>query len=431
MHACIVGGGVIGCAVALELRRLFEFDVTVIERHGEVGHGTTSASCAIVRRFYSQPNMIAFAQEGALTWANWGEHIGPLDDDLARFHRCGMLLIPPRVDDSVRSIVAEMRKVGASVDLLDADEVGMKFPFLDLESQWPPRPLDDPAFFEGRGQRIGGAVFERDAGYVESPDLATHNLRLAAEREGVRFCLKSTVVRVESGSRRRFVLTLKDGKQLHADVLINAAGPHSSLINRLVGVTLPLETRALQREVHLMRDPLGSAFDGLAMPIVGDVNGGTYFRPETSGRNVVVGSTDPECDEEEWVEDPDLFRDTVTEKVRQEQCLRMMKRVPSAAMGKLAGIGTLYDVTVKDWYPIVDKTDRAGYYVCIGTSGSSFKTSPVLGRLLASIIDSCERGRDVDREPLDFGLPRVGVSVNSSFLSRLRKDVVTTGTVVG
>lgn len=49
MHACIVGGGVIGCAIALELRRLFAFDVTVIERHGDVGHGTTSASCDVDR----------------------------------------------------------------------------------------------------------------------------------------------------------------------------------------------------------------------------------------------------------------------------------------------------------------------------------------------------------------------------------------------
>ena len=91
MRACIVGGGVIGCAIALELRRLFGLDVTVIERNGEVGHGSTSASCAIVRRFYSQPSMIAIAQEGALTWADWSAHLGPIADDLAQFRRCGML----------------------------------------------------------------------------------------------------------------------------------------------------------------------------------------------------------------------------------------------------------------------------------------------------------------------------------------------------
>ena len=68
MRACIIGAGVIGCAVALELRRR-GFDVTVIEKNGDAGHGSTAASCGIVRRFYSQPGMIALAHEGAQIWA--------------------------------------------------------------------------------------------------------------------------------------------------------------------------------------------------------------------------------------------------------------------------------------------------------------------------------------------------------------------------
>ena len=75
MKATIIGGGVIGCACALELRRR-GFDVTVVERNGAVGHGSTAASCGIVRRFYSQPGMIAMANEGAHIWADWDRHIG-------------------------------------------------------------------------------------------------------------------------------------------------------------------------------------------------------------------------------------------------------------------------------------------------------------------------------------------------------------------
>src|SRR5512141_350337 len=61
-HAAIVGAGVIGCSIAPELRRR-GFDVTVVDRNGEAGHGTTSASCGVVRRYYSQPGMIAMAHE--------------------------------------------------------------------------------------------------------------------------------------------------------------------------------------------------------------------------------------------------------------------------------------------------------------------------------------------------------------------------------
>jgi sarcosine oxidase subunit beta len=108
-----------------------------------------------------------------------------------------------------------------------------------------------------------------------------------------------------------------------------------------------------------------------------------------------------------------------------------MKRIPQLQLGPLRGVASLYDVTVQDWYPIADKTDLPGYYVCIGTSGSSFKTAPVLGRLMAEIIERCEGGTDIDTEPLEFSLPRAGVTIDTRFLSRLREDLSSTSTVIG
>ena len=64
MRAVVIGAGVVGCAVGLELRRA-GFQVTVVDKNGDVGHGSTSSSCGIVRRFYSQPGMIAMAHESA------------------------------------------------------------------------------------------------------------------------------------------------------------------------------------------------------------------------------------------------------------------------------------------------------------------------------------------------------------------------------
>ena len=100
--------------------------------------------------------------------------------------------------------------------------------------------------------------------------------------------------------------------------------------------------------------------------------------------------------------DPDDYGETVTEPYRQRQCLRLMKRIPELQLGPARGVASLYDVTVQDWYPIVDRTDRAGYYVCIGTSGASFKTAPVLGSLMAQSVTETEQGRDVDEEPIQL-----------------------------
>ncbi len=142
MKAAIIGAGVIGCSIGLELRRR-GFEVEIFDRNGEVGHGSTSASCGIVRRFYSQPGMVALAHEGAHTWADWESFLGPIDDELARFERPGMLFIPPRMDQAVHDIYRSMKELGIKVELLDAAGIRERFPFIDTASHSPPRSPDD------------------------------------------------------------------------------------------------------------------------------------------------------------------------------------------------------------------------------------------------------------------------------------------------
>jgi len=429
-HAAIVGAGVIGCSIALELRRR-GFDVSVLDRNGEAGHGSTSASCGIVRRYYSEPGMIAMAHEGAAIWADWASYLGPIDEDLAVFKRPGILFILPEVDERVRALVAEMRRIGIKACLLTPDEIGERFPHLDTTSHFPPRPVSDPSFLE-RGERaVAGAVYEEDAGYVVSPGVATSNLRRAGEREGVRFLMNRRVRGIQPAGPRRFVVEIEAKGPLECDVVINAAGPHSGGVNRMAGVSLPLETRPLRREVHAQANPLYGQPGGASLPVVADLDGGVYFRPEAGGRDIIVGSADPECDTKEFVDDPDDYGERITDLYRERQCLRLMQRFPGVRLGPPRGVAALYDVTVRDWYPIVDRTELPGYYVCIGTSGSSFKTAPVLGRLTAEIVSRCEEGRDTDRDPVRFALPRIGVAVETGFLSRRRGELQTSGTVFG
>ncbi|NIM63402.1 MAG: FAD-dependent oxidoreductase, partial [Acidobacteria bacterium] len=342
-----------------------------------------------------------------------------------------MLFIPRHVGDETHATVAEMQRLGISARLLSAEEVAQRFPFLDPASNHPAKPVADPEFFEPTGRRIEGAVFEEDAGYVVSPGVATQNLRRAGERDGVRFLLNTEVAAVDHPAGGGFATRMTDGTVDESDVVINVAGPHSAHVNRMAGVELPLQTRALRREVHLLTNPRFEEGSTDSLPIVGDLDGGIYFRPESGGRDVLVGSTEPACDEPEWIDDPDDFDHGVTELYRERQCWRLMKRFPEVGYGPARGLAALYDVTVQDWYPIVDRTDLPGYYVCIGTSGSSFKTAPVLGRLVAALVEAQSSGRDTDAQPVQLELPHVGESVDTSFLSRLRKPNTSTGTVIG
>ncbi len=47
----IIGGGVIGCAIARELSR-YKLDVLLLEAHGDVGRGTSGANSGIVHAGY-------------------------------------------------------------------------------------------------------------------------------------------------------------------------------------------------------------------------------------------------------------------------------------------------------------------------------------------------------------------------------------------
>ncbi len=433
LEVAIIGGGVIGCAVGLELARRGAA-AHVIDRNGEVGHGSTSGSCGIVRRFYSTRTMIGMAHEGAAVWADWQSYLrAPDGADLARFERPGMLFIPPAIDARVKAVVANMRELGVQVELLTPGEVAERFPFLDTASHSPVRDPNDDDFAEDTGREIAGAVFEPDAGYVVSPLGATRDLRSAGEREGVHFHLGCGVTAISAGETGgpRFQLTLEDGSTLDADVVVNVSGPHSALVNRMAGVELPIETRALRREVCAVKNPTWSESGGSTIPVVGDLDSGIYFRPESGGRDLIVGSLDPACDTFEWVDDPDTLDPACSSRAHERQVMRLMKRVPEVRFEPRRGIAALYDVTPLDWNPVIDKTGTPGYYVAIGTSGSSFKTAPVIGQVVAELIEACEAGRDHDADPVHVILPRTGYELDVGFFTRLRSARPSTGTVLG
>ncbi len=83
------------------------------------------------------------------------------------------------------------------------------------------------------------------------------------------------------------------------------------------------------------------------------------------------------------------------------------------------GIVGVYDVT-DDWIPIYDRTDLPGFYVAIGTSGNQFKNAPLVGELLARLIDAVEAGHDHDADPVQVIGRWSGLPVDLGHYSRLR-----------
>src|ERR1044071_9519941 len=90
----VIGSGVIGSAIAFELAR-YGHRVVVVDKAGGVGHGSTSASSAIVRFNYSTWAGVALAWESLHAWRDWAAHLGGLGGPaLATYRRTGMLVVP-------------------------------------------------------------------------------------------------------------------------------------------------------------------------------------------------------------------------------------------------------------------------------------------------------------------------------------------------
>jgi len=181
---------------------------------------------------------------------------------------------------------------------------------------------------------------------------------------------------------------------------------------------MKVKTRALRQEVVHLPAPAGIDFEEVGINVSdGDI--GCYSRPET-GNHILCGSEDPPCDPREWIEDPDDFNRNLTDQAR-AQAMRLALRIPSLGIpSQLKGLVDLYDVT-DDWIPIYDRSDLGGFFLCIGTSGNQYKNGPVVGRLMAELIERCEAGQDHDSDPVRFHLDHVDRTISLGFFSRLRE----------
>ena len=100
--AVVVGAGVIGTAVALEMARRGH-RVLCVDRLPAAGYGSTSNSCAIVRTHYSTLEGTALAYESYRHWTRWGDYLGVGDErGLARFVETGILVCRSEAERGTR-----------------------------------------------------------------------------------------------------------------------------------------------------------------------------------------------------------------------------------------------------------------------------------------------------------------------------------------
>lgn len=419
--AIIIGAGVIGGAVALELADR-GYKTLTVDKAATAGAGSTINSCAIVRFSYSSIEGINLSWEGMHYWKDWANYIGSDDElGLIDYHMTGQLVLQQHGDATHAARVKMLwDELGIPHEVWDTDTIKARCPYIDPSLFGPPTRPDNEAFWKDPAGAIERGYFTPDAGYVSDPQLSCHNLQRGAEGRGATFWFNAEVVSIDQDDHRISGVTLADGRAPRAPIVVNVAGPHSYLINQMAGVydSMNIKTKALRHEVHHVPAPDGVDFDADGITVADD-DLGIYFRPEV-GNHILIGSGDPVCDPREFV-DPEDYDTSLYAEQYEAQVLRANRRLPGIGMPHhKKGIVDLYDVS-DDWIPIYDRTDLDGFYVAIGTSGNQYKNAGSAGQMMADLIIAVEGGHDHDGDPLVVEGRYSGADLDIGFFSRNRE----------
>jgi sarcosine oxidase subunit beta len=355
MDSVIVGAGIAGLALAVELTRLGLRSTVVEARYP--GAGNSSRNVGRIRRMQLTADLTEFSCRASDKWTRLDPVTGRRDP-LLRATRYVWVLY----DDEERAAVEPLQPMW--------DEHDARARLADA-----PAVLDAVPVLRGGEAPVGGVI--GDAAIVDH-DAAVHAYYLFAREAGVPFEIGDPVTGIETSGGRASAVVLRSGRSVSGDVVVNAAGGRSSEIAALAGVDVP--NRPIRREA-LVAEPR-RPFMSTAV---------TFYRPQegwfnqTSHGELVAGVTDP----------GEPFGMT------EESSPRFLGRTARVVLEKaprLAGLRVIrqwagvYDTT-PDKRPLVgEHGDVPGFFALNGWSGRGMLLAPYAAELLAREIAG--RGRD-------------------------------------
>jgi len=386
----VVGAGIIGASIAFQLAR-HGLSVTAVDKGAGPAEGSTGASSSICRCRYTHPEVVRLAYHGQEAYGNWRDFTG-LVETRSGLQRVGVLWMMGESAEKVEGDAAKLRSQGVEAASFGPDDVTSEFPSISTCAV----PFDMTGAIEHVCAPGEAFLYESQGGYAD-PVGANQDLIEATRAQGGVVRFRSKVTAVMGAGRRVAGVTLADGEQIGADLVVNAAGPWCNQLNDLAGVSLrwTLSPTRIQTVYRPWPADLGR------IPVTADASTGIYLRPESAGQQILVGSVRAE-DEEEVVDDPDEFKRFPDADFTQIKLAALHHRIPSLeARGEVSGIAGLYTINREDVHPVVGPTGLDGYWVANGFSGHGFKLAPAIGSMVAQAVSGSNTDFDTD-VPLDF-----------------------------
>ena len=362
----VIGGGGHGLATAYYLAKNHGLKNVAVLEKGWLGGGNTGRNTTVIRSNYYYPASTDLYDLSVRLYETLSRQL----NFNIMFSQRGMLVLAhsePEMELAARQVNA-MQLNGADAELLSADEVRKRAPLLNFapDARYP----------------IHGATWQGRAGTARH-DAVAWGLARAADRLGVDIIQNCEVTGIITEAGRAVGVATTKG-EIRADRIGAAVAGHSSVLAKLAGYSLPIQSYALQAFVT---EPLKPVIDTVAFsPAYG-----TYFSQSDKGGLVIGGGLDRVPSYGQRGNMP-----------MQEAVLGgLCEMAPMLAKVKLlrhwAGI---VDVT-PDSSPIIGPSGIEGLYVNCGWGTGGFKAIPAGGYLFAHLLATGQH-HEISR-PFDKG----------------------------
>jgi len=352
-EAVIVGGGLHGLATAYFLASRHGMkDVAVIEKR-HIGFGGAGRNTAIVRANQrTQENVPLYKDALAL----WPVLTRELDFNLM-FNNCGNLnlLHSEAAVNAARMNIATAQFLGVESHFIDARQAKEMMPALNISDN-----ITYP---------ILGAMFHPPGGIVRH-DAVVWGLAKGAAKLGVHIHQHTEATGIETKNGKIIAVETSRGKILTPRVLVSASGDSADIINRMLGIRLPISVLTIQA---MVTQPLKPLLDHV-------ISSGAYhvYANQTLKGEIATGAhMDP------W---PNYTTQNTAHYIK-HQAEALVEMLPCLTgirfMRTWAGLA---DMT-PDMAPIMDGNDPLeGFYMDCGWGYFGFKSCSAVGKYMARFM---------------------------------------------
>ena len=347
----VIGGGVNGTSTAFHLATLGARNVLLVERR-HLAAGATGKSGSLVRMHYTNEVESRLAFESLRVFRDFQTVVG---GDCG-FRPIGFVqLVPPEHAGALTRNVERQQRMGIDTRPLSRAE---------LAALLPGAALDD----------VGAAAWEPGSGYAD-PNATAFAFAAAAERLGVEVVTHCAAHRILVEGGRVTGVETEQGI-VSAPAVVAVPGAWSTDLTAPLGLDFPLTPHRVQIAIYRWPKSLTRGH-----PVVIDAIHKSWLRPEGEAATLIgvelgVGHADP-----------DKFDEGVDAEYVPFARAKLAARFPVFADATMRGGWAGMIMMSADGRPIIDRIPSiAGLWVMLGDSGTSFKTSPAIGRSLAEWV---------------------------------------------